>query len=69
MSWHGFKKAVSRATTNVLQSTGSIEKTIDKDFQEQEKTFLALEKSILQLYDEAASYLDSGDSLLTQLGK
>ena len=28
MSWNGFVKAVNRATTTVMQSTGAMEKTV-----------------------------------------
>ncbi|KAJ3114794.1 hypothetical protein HDU96_001683 [Phlyctochytrium bullatum] len=39
MSWSGFKKAVTRATVQVMQSTGAMEKTVDKDYEEEEKRF------------------------------
>ncbi|KAJ3279382.1 putative lipase atg15, partial [Rhizoclosmatium sp. JEL0117] len=40
-SWKGkgFTKAVNRAATGVMQSIGTMEKTVDKDFDEEEKRF------------------------------
>ncbi|KAJ3149358.1 hypothetical protein HDU89_003720 [Geranomyces variabilis] len=59
MSWHGLKKAVSRATTSVMQSTGAIDKTIDKEFEEEEKRLKALETKSENLHREAKGYLDA----------
>ncbi|KAI8824018.1 uncharacterized protein EV422DRAFT_518625 [Fimicolochytrium jonesii] len=59
MSWHGLKKAVSRATTSVMQSTGAIDKTIDREFEEEEKRFKSLENKSENLHREAKGYLDA----------
>ncbi|KAJ3217458.1 hypothetical protein HDU67_007928 [Dinochytrium kinnereticum] len=55
----GFKKAVTRATVQVMQSTGAMEKTVDKDYEEEEKRFKAFEAKIDKLHKEAKGYLDS----------
>ncbi len=59
MSWNGFVKAVNRATTTVMQSTGAVEKTIDKDFEEEEQRFKQLETRIENLHRESKGYLDA----------
>ncbi|KAI8837336.1 hypothetical protein BC829DRAFT_405152 [Chytridium lagenaria] len=59
MSWSGFKKAVTRATVQVMQSTGAMEKTVDKDYEEEEKRFKVFETKIDKLHKEAKGYLDS----------
>ncbi|KAJ3018381.1 hypothetical protein HKX48_002932 [Thoreauomyces humboldtii] len=59
MSWHGLKKAVSRATTTVLQSTGAVDKTIDREFEEEEKRLKSLENKAENLHREAKGYLDA----------
>ncbi len=60
MSWNGFVKAVSRAKTSVMQSAGAAEKTIDKQYQDEEARVKQLEKRINSLYEEASGYLDAG---------
>ncbi|KAI8804000.1 hypothetical protein BJ742DRAFT_826799 [Cladochytrium replicatum] len=59
MSWSGFKKAVNRAATTVMQSTGAVEKTIDRDFEEEERRFKNFEGKVERLHKEAKGYLDS----------
>ncbi|KAJ3127088.1 hypothetical protein HK098_006785 [Nowakowskiella sp. JEL0407] len=59
MSWTGFKKVVSRATTVALQTTGSIEKTVDKDFQQEEARFRNFESKVERLHRESKGYIDS----------
>jgi len=59
MSWHGFQKFVSRATTQVMQSAGALDKTEDKEFEEQEKRFRNLEAKVDKLHKEAKGYLDA----------
>ncbi|KAJ3127090.1 hypothetical protein HK098_006787 [Nowakowskiella sp. JEL0407] len=55
----GFKKVVSRATTVALQTTGSIEKTVDKDFQQEEARFRNFESKVERLHRESKGYIDS----------
>lgn len=59
MSWSGFKKAVNRAGTHVMIKTGQVEKTVDHDFDTEERRFHALEQIVLRLQREAKNYLDS----------
>jgi hypothetical protein len=59
MSWNGFVKAVSRATTSVMQSTGMVEKTVDRAWEEEERRFLAYEERVDKLHKEARAYLDA----------
>ncbi|KAI9090448.1 BAR domain-containing protein [Phlyctochytrium arcticum] len=56
---HGLKKAVSRATTSVMQSTGAIDKTVDRDFEEEERRLKTLENKAENLHREAKGYLDA----------
>lgn len=46
MSWRGFVKGVNRATTSVMMSVGSIEKTEDREFEEMEKKFKTFESKV-----------------------
>ncbi|KAI8841843.1 hypothetical protein BJ741DRAFT_545306 [Chytriomyces cf. hyalinus JEL632] len=59
MSWKGFTKAVNRAATGVMQSIGTMEKTVDKEFDEEEKRFKILEAKVEKLHREAKGYLDA----------
>lgn len=59
MSWHGFKKAVNRATTSMMQSTGAMERTVDKDFDEEERRFKVLKGKVEKLQKESKGYLDA----------
>ncbi|KAK9468428.1 hypothetical protein V1512DRAFT_103494 [Lipomyces arxii] len=59
MSWSGFKKAVNRAGTTVMMKTGQIEKTVDREFELEERRFRTLETAANKLQKEAKGYLDS----------
>ncbi|RIB17188.1 hypothetical protein C2G38_2131959 [Gigaspora rosea] len=59
MSWAGFKKKLDRTGTKFLQTVGSIEKTVDKEFEEEERRFKSLEAKSEKLHKEAKGYLDS----------
>jgi len=69
MSWTGFKKAVSRATTTVLLSTGAIEKTTDPAFDSAERRFTTFSQKVDRLYKESKSYLDAVRSLTLSLSR
>ncbi|ORZ38951.1 hypothetical protein BCR44DRAFT_70706 [Catenaria anguillulae PL171] len=55
----GFTKAVNRAGTSLLQTAGAIEKTTDRDFDDEERRFKSLEAKIDRLHRESKGYLDS----------
>ncbi|WVW82833.1 hypothetical protein I302_104845 [Kwoniella bestiolae CBS 10118] len=59
MSWGGFKKAASRAGTTLMQKTGQVERTIDREFAEEEGRYKTMEKETNNLQKEAKVYLDS----------
>jgi len=59
MSWGGFKKAASRAQTTILQKSGQIERTNDRDFSDQERSYRTMEKEVNNLQKEAKLYLDA----------
>ncbi|TPX37077.1 hypothetical protein SmJEL517_g00813 [Synchytrium microbalum] len=59
MSWSGFKKAVNRATTSVAQNLGAMEKTVDREYEEEERRYKVLETKVEKLHKEAKGYLDS----------
>lgn len=42
-----------------MQSAGAVEKTVDKDYEEQEQKFRILETRVENLHREAKGYLDS----------
>jgi len=55
----GFKKAVNRAGTQVMMKTGHVEKTIDRDYEIEERRYRTLENAANRLQKEAKGYLDS----------
>ncbi|KAI8611584.1 hypothetical protein BC830DRAFT_1068148 [Chytriomyces sp. MP71] len=55
----GFTKAVNRAATGVMQSIGTMEKTIDKEYEEEEKRFKVFEAKVEKIHREAKGYLDA----------
>ncbi|ORX33787.1 hypothetical protein BD324DRAFT_683973 [Kockovaella imperatae] len=59
MSWGGLKKATSRMGTTLMQKTGQIERTVDREFAEEESKYRILEKETGNLQKEAKSYLDA----------
>ncbi|WVR05345.1 hypothetical protein IAU60_002359 [Kwoniella sp. DSM 27419] len=59
MSWGGLKKATSRMGTTIMQKTGQVERTIDREFAEEEGRFKTMEKETNNLQKEAKTYLDS----------
>ncbi|KAJ3411443.1 hypothetical protein HDV05_002178 [Chytridiales sp. JEL 0842] len=59
MSWHGFKKVINRATVQVMQSMGSMEKTVDKTYEEEERRYKAFETKVEKLHRESKGFLDS----------
>jgi hypothetical protein len=59
MSWKGFVKGIDRNITSLLQSTGSVEKTQDKDYETEETKLKNLETRLERLHKEAKGYLDA----------
>ncbi|CCF60018.1 hypothetical protein KAFR_0I02390 [Kazachstania africana CBS 2517] len=57
MSWDGFKKAINRAGNSVLVK--DVDKTVDKEYNMEERRFKTLEKAGDSLTKEAKGYLDS----------
>lgn len=60
----GFKKAVNRAGTSVMMKTGHVEKTINRDYEIEERRFRTMESAANRLQKEAKGYLDSLRGLL-----
>ncbi|GAA6062295.1 hypothetical protein JCM10212_004383 [Sporobolomyces blumeae] len=59
MSWSGFKKAASRAGTQLSMKVGSVERTDDSTFKVEDEKFKVLEKNSTALHKEAKAYLDA----------
>lgn len=59
MSWTGLKKAINRASTQVLLKTGQMEKTVDKEYEFEEKRYRSMEATSIKLHKELKHYLDS----------
>jgi bridging integrator 3 len=55
----GFKKAVNRAGTTVMMKTGHVEKTVDREYEVEERRFRTLESAANRMQKEAKGYLDS----------
>ncbi|KAK9763667.1 BAR adaptor protein Hob3 [Basidiobolus ranarum] len=59
MSWVGFKKAVDRAGTTMRQKTGSVNRTVDDTFYQEEMRFRNLEAKSEDLHRQARGYVES----------
>lgn len=59
MDFDDFKKQAGRMTTTILQKAGAVDKTLDKEFDDQERKFKSLEAKSNTLYLAGKSYLDS----------
>ncbi|KAG5725780.1 hypothetical protein E4T56_gene17087, partial [Termitomyces sp. T112] len=59
MSWSGFKKTVNRAGTTLLQKTGQIERTVDREFTEEEAKYRTFEKECQALQKDSKAYWDA----------
>ncbi|KAI9235027.1 MAG: hypothetical protein BYD32DRAFT_422056 [Podila humilis] len=59
MSWSGFKKNLNRATTSVMSKTGNMDRTADREFEEEERRGKILEAKSEALYKEANGYIQS----------
>jgi len=59
MSWAGFKKSVNRAGTTLLQKTGQIERTVDREFAEEEAKYKIFEKECQELQKDGKGYWDA----------
>ncbi|KAL1745387.1 hypothetical protein HDZ31DRAFT_63227 [Schizophyllum fasciatum] len=59
MSWTGFKKSVNRAGTTLLQKTGQVERTIDREFADEEAKYRTFEKETQALQKDAKHYWDA----------
>ncbi|CCE62058.1 hypothetical protein TPHA_0B03860 [Tetrapisispora phaffii CBS 4417] len=57
MSWDGFKKAINRAGNSVIIK--NVDKTIDKEYNIEERRYRVLQKSGESLQKESKAYLDS----------
>ncbi|AAS52874.1 AER193Wp [Eremothecium gossypii ATCC 10895] len=57
MSWEGFKKAINRAGNSVIIK--NVDKTVDKDYDLEERRYRVLERAGRELQKEAKGYLDS----------
>ncbi|KAG9050242.1 hypothetical protein FS837_006914 [Tulasnella sp. UAMH 9824] len=63
MSWSGFKKAVDRAGTTLMQKTGQIERTVDREFADEESRYKQFEKETVALQKESKAYLEAMRSM------
>ncbi|KAJ6577513.1 hypothetical protein B0H19DRAFT_562296 [Mycena capillaripes] len=59
MSWSGFKKRIDRAGTTLGQKTGRIERTVDREFADEEAKFKTFEKECQALQKDSKSYWDA----------
>ncbi|KAK9760093.1 BAR adaptor protein Hob3 [Basidiobolus ranarum] len=59
MSWVGFKRAVDRAGTTIRQKTGSVERTVDNKYNEEEARFRNLETKSEDLHRQARGYAEA----------
>ncbi|KAG0299677.1 hypothetical protein BGZ98_009855 [Dissophora globulifera] len=56
MSWAGLKKNLNRATTSVMHKTGNMDRTNDREFEEEQRRAKQLESKAEQLHKQANGY-------------
>ncbi|KAG0002484.1 hypothetical protein BGZ65_002596, partial [Modicella reniformis] len=56
MSWAGLKKNINRATTSVLSKTGNMDRTTDREFEEEEQRAKQLAAHAEKLHKQANGY-------------
>ena len=61
----GIQKAFDRTATSIMQKTGAVEKTVDRDYEDEERRFRILETKINALNKEAKGYLDAVRAMTT----
>jgi len=59
MSWSGFVKTVNRAGTTLMQKTGQVERTVDREFSDEEQRYKQFEKETIALQKESKAYLEA----------
>ncbi|RPD74219.1 BAR-domain-containing protein [Lentinus tigrinus ALCF2SS1-7] len=69
MSWTGFKKGISRAGTSLLQKTGQIERTVDREFADEEAKYKLFEKECQALQKAAKGYADAMKAMTATQGR
>ncbi|TBU33904.1 BAR-domain-containing protein [Dichomitus squalens] len=69
MSWTGFKKGISRAGTSLLQKTGQIERTVDREFADEEAKYKTFEKECQTLQKAAKGYADAMKAMTATQGR
>ncbi|KAI0780140.1 BAR-domain-containing protein [Fomes fomentarius] len=69
MSWTGFKKGISRAGTSLMQKTGQIERTVDREFADEEAKYKTYEKECQVLQKAAKGYADAMKAMTSTQGR
>ncbi|KAF8497660.1 BAR-domain-containing protein [Gautieria morchelliformis] len=69
MSWSGFKKSVSRSTTTLMQKTGQVERTIDREFADEEAKYREFEKEANQLQKDSKGFIDALRAMAAAQGR
>ncbi|KAH9929508.1 BAR-domain-containing protein [Epithele typhae] len=69
MSWTGFKKGISRAGTTIMQKTGQIERTVDREFVDEETKYKTFEKECQTLQKAAKGYSDAMKAMTGTQGR
>ncbi|KAM5531677.1 hypothetical protein V8D89_014666 [Ganoderma adspersum] len=69
MSWTGFKKGISRAGTSLLQKTGQIERTVDREFADEEAKYKSFEKECQALQKAGKGYSDAMRAMTATQGR
>ncbi|XP_031562660.1 dynamin-binding protein-like [Actinia tenebrosa] len=58
LNWHSVLKKSSRFNQRITQFTGLVSQTVDKQFNEEEKRFTALEKAVKNLIKNVTAYME-----------
>ncbi|KAF5361656.1 hypothetical protein D9758_007320 [Tetrapyrgos nigripes] len=59
MSLSSFKKSINRTGTTLLQKTGQIERTVDREFTDEEAKYRTFEKESIALQKDSKAYWDA----------
>jgi len=69
MSWSGIKKTVSRSATTLMQKTGQVERTVDREFADEESKYKVFEKETNALQKDSKSFIDALKAMTAAQGR
>ncbi|KIJ49595.1 hypothetical protein M422DRAFT_27959 [Sphaerobolus stellatus SS14] len=69
MSWSGLKKTMSRSATTLMQKTGQVERTVDREYADEEAKYRVFEKETQQLQKDSKAFIDALRAMTAAQGR